>query len=638
QPVPQQRSRWREVALVAVIFVASSAWGTTFWNSWVRAGGQPEFYQLYFEPAVMVACGKGFGLSLPQPKPLEDFLNRRTDRLACSELPADLPIDQRFLFQAAWTYLLYTVGLFWWAFGISWSGMGPLFGVFFGSVTTIAYGIFRVGMNQLFAVLGAAAIATSSLHLINLPHLRDYSKAPFTLGLVLILALLVTLPVRRLSVLALSAAYGAVLGLGYGFRTDLLINLPLLIITVFAFLPGGFAKHLALKAASVAIFLGAFYVVSLPITSAVATRGGCQWHVALLGLQPPFNDRLKMQTAPFSVGDAYADGYVIRQVRGYADRMDPQAPPPVYCSPEFDRFSGGYLMAIVATIPGDLVARAYASIVQIVEVPFDYLTSPLTQGGAKSMFDARQRLLRTGTHWGFIASVVAVVLVSALSIRLGLFLVFFLGYFGGYPAVQFNERHFFHLEFMGWWAIGFVACAAYVIARSREWPGGVDRKTAWTRIAVVSITTVIGLSVLIAATRWYQQRQLERLVESYLAAPTEPVDGTSALAGVADRDWPQMMAVDVEPAACGAAPGITFAYDPSAPDANFKKTVALRPDQGTTRIFQPVFEKFAGLEATPPGCVLKVERFTQPDAFPLLFGVVLPPDWRLLPFYQRMTW
>src|SRR5258708_27999587 len=110
-----------DLVVAAVVLVVSGVWGTHFWNIWTAQGGSPEFYQLYFEPAVMVACGKGFVVSQHQPKPLEDFLSRRRDRFECSALPADLQVGRQGLYQEPWFYLEYAVGLSWRTTGISWS-------------------------------------------------------------------------------------------------------------------------------------------------------------------------------------------------------------------------------------------------------------------------------------------------------------------------------------------------------------------------------------------------------------------------------------------------------------------------------------------------------------------------------------
>ena len=634
-----------DFAIGAIIVLGSAIWGTQFWNQWTRQGGQPEFYQLYFEPAVMVACHKGFIISEQQSKILEDFLWRRRDSLQCSDLPADLKLSRKNMYQGAWTYLQYTVGLSWRVLGISWSGMGPLFGLFFGIVTGLSYAIFRLGMGRALAVVCAGGIATSSLHLVNLPHLRDYSKAPFTLALVLILGWLVTMRFNRARVMLLATAYGAVLGFGYGFRTDLLIDVPLVVITLFGFLDGGITRNLVVKGLATLVFVAAFFVVSLPITSAVVSRGGCQWHVALLGLQSPFEDTLRLTPAPYDFGHAYADGYITRLVQGYAHRMDPAAPPPGYCSPDYDVQSGRYLMTIVTTFPGDFVTRAYASTLQIVELPFAKLAPP-AQDWARWVFSMREMMLRPRHSWGAPLAVLALVMVSTASIRLGLFVVFALAYIGGYPAVQFQERHYFHLEFIGWLVLGFVLHQVLVLSvaftRTKIDLRALLRQSA-LRGAIVAAVGVVVLGSLLVVTRWYQQRQAKQLFASYLAAPREPIQAYDApLAGISAREWPQYLAIELNEAACQANPTVTFRYDPAVPNGDFKRTVTLdrrSTAAGPTTILATVFESFTGLDVpdAPPGCVIGVSRITGLERLPLVLSATLPPDWQSRPLYQRIA-
>ncbi len=49
-----------------------------------------------------------------------------------------------------------------------------------------------------------------------------------------------------------------------------------------------------------------------------------------------------------------------------------------------------------------------------------------------------------------------------------LFFVFCIVYFGGYPVLQFDPRHYFYLEFMHLWCLGFFAV--------RVWRAGEKKK------------------------------------------------------------------------------------------------------------------------------------------------------------------
>ncbi len=408
---------WRHVAIdlliAALLLAGSGVWATRFWNAWIAHGGQPIFYQSYFEPAVMVACGKGFVVAeAPRPAVLDEFLSLRRDAIACSDLPPGMRVGRNGLYQGAWIYLQTTVGWAWRILGISWSGMGPLFGLLFGIVIALAYGICRIGMGRTTAMVCAFGLATSYIHLTNLPHLRDYAKAPFTLALVFILGLLVTRPVRRSWLLGLAAAYGVVLGVGYGFRTDFLVNLPVFLLAVFAFVEGGLTKRLALKAAAALLFLATFTAVSWPAASVVYAQGGCQWHVSLLGLQAPFDEYLHVAPAPYDFGYAYSDGYISQTIEGFNQRMDPTASPLGFCSHEYDVQSGRYLREIVFAFPADLITRAYASVLQIAELPFLSWASPL-QGWATGLYETRESLLRPRIGWGVPIVAAALLIASA---------------------------------------------------------------------------------------------------------------------------------------------------------------------------------------------------------------------------------
>ncbi len=633
-----------DLAIVAFLLVGSGVWATTYWNAWVARGGTPEFYQSYFEPAVMVACGKGFVVAQPAPPAaLTAFLQRHTDTFSCSDLPEGLAVGQSGMFQGAWIYLEMMVGWAWWVLGISWSGMGPLFGLLFGTSIALAYRIFRLGMGRPLAVIGSLAVTVSAAHLMNLPNLRDYAKAPFTLALILILGLLVTLPTARKRVLWLSALFGAVLGVGYGFRTDFLATLPVLPITLLLFLEGGVMKRWALKAAATAVFIATFVIVSWPALTAVYTRGGCQWHVAMLGLQVPFDAPLHIGQAPYDFGYAYSDGYIAWTVLGYAQRTHPDVATLEFCSHEYDMHSGAFLRDVATTFPADLIARAYGSVIQIADLPFLWWAAP-SPGWAPSFYEARAAFLRPKMGSGAAIVAVALLLSATVSLRLGLFLLFFLAYFGGYPAIQFQTRHHFHLEFITWWAAGFVVHSVVAAAWALRRGGMPERRVIQQAVARSAAFAAIAAALVFGglnAARWYQQGRATELLRAYLDAPATPIALPEAtLPAQSGRQWPEFIRVEINQAECGPAPSVTFRYRTTPADGDLSRTFTLtgNPTAGLTRVFLPVFELFDRLEFSDsrPGCVVGAHAVSELNRFPLLLGAVLPPGWESLPLHQRL--
>ncbi len=283
-----------DFVLTIIVFLVAAFWGGARYTRAMRGGPHPFFYQSYFEPAVMTACGKGFGVTQSQPlaPALRAFLLEQTDRFSCSDLPADLVVGTTGLYQGPWRYLMTSVAMAWMVVGINWSGLAPLFGVLFGVTTAVVFALCRLVVGRAAAMVCAALMCLSPVQLANLPNLRDYAKAPFTLALIAILIAMVVRPLQRRYVLGLAACYGIILGIGYGFRTDLLVDIPPFLIAVALFLPGGVMANLPLKAAAMMLCVATFIISAWPIIHAVTSGGGCQWHFFLLGLSDPFNAAL----------------------------------------------------------------------------------------------------------------------------------------------------------------------------------------------------------------------------------------------------------------------------------------------------------------------------------------------------------
>jgi len=636
--------RRTEAALGAAIFIVAAIAGGAYYERGLRLGGHPFFYQTYFEPAVMVACGKGFLVSQPQPPALRDFLSEKADRFSCDDLPRDLKVGTEGLVQRPWRYLMTSVAVAWMVLGISWSGLAPLFGVFYGATTALAYALCRLLVGRIAAVACAGALCLSPLQLASLPNLRDYAKAPFTVALVAILVAIVVRPRRPRDVLVLSLCYGVVLGIGYGFRTDLLIDIPPFLIAIVFFLPGGVLRDFPLKTAAVGLFGAGFVAAGWPIISSVVASGGCQWHVFLLGLTDPFNETLGVSGGAYSWGHLYNDEYLWATVSGYATRFRPDLGYIEYCSHEYDVASWQYLQHILVTFPADFLTRAYASALQVLDLPFH-------------RFDVLK-------HAGPLLAAVFVLAVGSASLRLALFAAFVILYFGGYPAIQFMPRHYFPFEFIS------VAILAFLIERGaragmalvRE--GRADRAASMPIVRSVAVCAAILAAVLLVPLgllRWYQHTQASRLLGSYVASSTSalpleagtpgrfrlPDDNARKLSQIETfaalgRATARFVETEIDAGACRPGTTVTFRYDSTYPATDFSQTVSLQTATHggqPTRLFEPVYAGFRGIEVSDPSpaCAPRVSLVGDLDRLPLLLSVQLTPGWESQPQYQRIA-
>lgn len=640
------------MALVVVLFGVSSWWGARSVSEW-RASGRPQlFYQEYFEPAVMVACGRGFVVAVPEPTTaVSDFLRQRTDTFDCVSLPADLAVTSVNVPQYAWYYLMMSVALAWKVLGVSWSGLVPFFGVLFGTVVVLAYALFRTAVPPLVALPGAVALTLSSLHLQNLPHLRDYAKAPFVLALILILFWMVKRPMTWRALVALGALYGVTLGIGYGFRTDLLASIPPLVLAVLFFVPGDTLRNLGVKAGVLAAAAVMFVAASWPAAAFVVERGGCQWHVTLLGLDDSFSRELRVAPSYYQWSSAFSDEYLHTSVNSYLYRTRGAAPVE-YCSAEYDAATLSYLREIVREFPGDVLTRAYASVLRVVDLPFYWWNTLEDEPSAQRSTLGRALTYIDGT--ARLAVGLTIVMLGATSIRLGLFALCLVLYFGGFPSMQFANRHFFHLEFIGWFGLLFLAwqacraARALVMREGRPWHGD----TAPSLSGALRFAVVAGVLVLLPlpVVRAYQDRTAATLVQSLLDAPRVAVpllpdaDGLrlaeGAFAQLAnDATETAYLDVKLDLSACPEGVPLGVRYDASNPFRDFTGPVRQKP-AGTIaeRMLVPVYRSFQGLSlgGKPASCVASVERLASIEGRALLPVLTLPREWLQLPAHQAL--
>ena len=628
-----------DCAVALTIFVIATVEGHAYWKRRVSTG-QPFYYQSYFEPAVMFACGKGYVVARPQVQAMLPFLTwRQADSFSCDTIPRDAVLGTEDMFQqGSWLYLMLATGLTWRIFGVSWSALGPLFALLFATTLTAAYGVFRLGMRHVLAVAGTVALGVSAMHLKFLPSLRDYSKAPFMIALMFLLGLVVARRWGWRSLVAISTAYGAVAGIGYGFRTDFAGQLPPFILVVFVFLSGGLFANLRLKTAAAAACVGGFVVASWPVISTIdRARPGCQWHVVQLGFASQFSSPLGIEPAPYEVSRQYLDEYAHTTVTSYAGRVHPGIGRLDYCEAGHGAATSEFLGDVVRRFPADIMARGYASVLRIVELPLT----------GRQMVDDdfdRTPVYNGGRGFGIAVTVIAIALATTADVRIGAFLLFFLLYYAGLPALQFDPRHFFHLEIVGWWAAGFVLQRAIDFVRST------DRRTDWVAVRRAGVLLAGCAGALVAAlwlARGYQQTATRKIFTRYLTAPREaiPLDPATAepqapvrVAPHTDPETADFIIVDVNASRCGDSASVAFQYEDNR--RLYSRTFLVPHDTtpGLAHVFMPIYDGFRRMQfdGVRRGCIDGVYRIRDVAPFTLLLEAQLPPDWKRAAFYQRL--
>jgi len=660
---------WADAALAAGLFVLAMVVGVLYCAAFERTGSPPEPWAKELGAAVALACGHGFVDPGYEPSPgVAAFLNKKIDRISCEELPARESMGPPNFTQRLYRYMTVAVGLTWKLFGVSWTRLSALLGLLYAITAVVVYGLFRLATTQAPSFVAAVIMILSPLQLRYLPQLRDYAKAPFLLTLVLILGLLVTRRFTRRRLFVLAVSYGAVAGIGFGFRNDLLISALPFVLTVCAFLPVPFRADIGPKLAAVALAALAFVVCAWPIISAYRS-GSNSGHVALLGLMTHFNRPLGVTASVYDWGAPYDDGFAIKVINSYTTRVHHR--PVSTLSSEYDRAMVEYLLLIGRHWPADMLIRGYASVIRVLELPFQirlYTTAAppgIVDGMIGRLYATWVAVLSHLHGAGLVVSVFAIVTVAGTSVRIATWLLLSLLYFGAYPAVQFDARHFFFLEFIPWLALATVGAGALGLFASGGLAGSADTIAAYVRLrgrrvlafALASLVVVFGPLVVLRA---YQQRHVAALLQEYLELPTEtltlnPASLSDGRVLLRPNELPQSTESSVRAEYLVADIGrdectvhelpVTFRYTTMSGYTDLSQQFDVPvPQSGVpSRLFFPIYYSnggyFAGVEVPQADrkCVRALRRVTDVSRTPILLNLTLPPEWREMTLYQTLA-
>jgi hypothetical protein len=528
-----------DLAVTLVLFVLASLVGCRHIS---QSAGRPSFYQEYFAAAVAEGCGMGFtNLNAAAVPAFDEFLKTTRDSVSCADV-ARAPASPPSFFQIGHRYLMGAIALVWRVRGaVSWSGLAPLFGILFGATVAMGYAIGRIVFGRVLSSAIALALMFSAINLGLMPLLRDYAKAPFFLGTLALLGVMVKgSPKRLVPTALLSLALGAVVGIGLGFRTDLLICVPACVFALVVFMPGPVRKTLAMRLLAAALFTAAFSATGLPLLLRAMKGGGATAHVSLLGMATTFNPALGVDGTYYEWVDRYNDTHVNALVNMYSQWKSNTTAPVVVQTPRYEALAREYFMTVARHFPADMFARACGAVVRVIDLPVtgmpnQFYLDPNEQ--PLGITDPRMVALYERWH-GFLArwltgvpllcTLATLTLLAARRLRYALFVTFVILYFGAYTVLQFSLRHTFHLEIIGIWMCAFIAHALFVVARDvrvrRQGGGAVAFDYGrWQPALIYGLVLVLAPAAALVMLRMYQAGHVRELMREYLYAPMTPL-------------------------------------------------------------------------------------------------------------------
>ncbi len=565
-------------------------------------------------------------------------------------------------------------------------------GVAFALTAGAFYGLCRLGMGRWMALCCGLGLLTSSFHLAHLvPALyRVYGKAPFVLATVLLMGVGVRWPMHRTWSPVAAAAGGLVAGLGLTMREDLLILALLFPVTILACWQPAARRPWRLRLLSLAAFAAAFLFAAGPVLREPSRPG---WvGPAVAGLATPLDAGLGLTRPPYDWGHLFLDEMARGLPFAHARAVAPEGAY-AYSWSDYTAVSAGYLAAVVRQFPADMLARAYAAVMTVLDLPFQYVEPPMgvSAWAVRQAYHLREALVSPFAGFGWLIAAAAIVLLTARSVRAGLFTVALLAVLGGYPAIQFCGKHYFHLEFLGWWLLGFVLSrvargAAWARQHRADWRSEAARRAPAMARGLAALILLPGLLVApLAAARAYQAPRVAALLQRYADAtrapiavsaealgngsvlltsdtlvPRRPRDGIAGEFFIAefggpacpvDRIWPtfeysartadERVALDAE-SQMYVRGRPTFARRVPVELGRAGETVGvafLAASFAAGTIVGPFASHFTGisLPATEAGCLQRLDRVTGTAGLPMLVTAVLPRRGVAAPLYQRLA-
>ena len=553
-------------------------------------------------PAINYACTGHFGNVPEDPNPnprspqhqLELFLTFERAELPCKLFPHDIPAASFFdgIDTANVEVPLYLIGLFgllWRLFGVSWTVTGYILAASTAAAFLIMYLCARRFTNPPVAALIVLLLLATPLYITNNISPRDALKFPFIMGIGALLVGYATAPRRPTRFLLFTGILGLIIGIGYGFRSDLLYFLVpasfiVCLLGQINFATSVSAFNRALANIAIRIMAVAALVLSFAIGGWMPLLNDYYfhdyysdvgYHVMAMGQLGQLRDALYQNSAPagrmYMYRNSYADDLSVGvRVLEYAARRDGRELP--YAEGPYWTYAKRYYLSVIKVIPADLLSGVVGAFVNVTTLPYSLtyrqaeaprydLSAPWTS----TYKFAQSTVPHLATNWldkinlflsnlpiGLLFAINLVVLFQLLCLiayAYGLRSVLSaLALFGSMifvTSLKFELRHVFYVYvlFLFGWSIALAvwACAAWrvlgrLLSRKPLWsttllPPG-QRMSSPLQSVLIVTTAIAALCLVVYGTlsvaRLYQVSLLRSMIADWIARPVVPAEFTTS--------------------------------------------------------------------------------------------------------------
>lgn len=364
-------------------------------------------------------------------------------------------------------YMANSIALLWQVFGVHWYVVNILYVLLFAMSALCAVLLFRLIVPEKWAIVMTLILHLHPDFIDNYLRLRDFSKIPFILMVLWGTAALirgVEAPKQFWGVLAL---IGLSIGVGSGFRSDVLLTLPLVLFSLFFLLSCNWRR----RCLSVLVLLSISLTLLLPVLAHAPAKSNMA-HVLLLGHMDHFNQALDIEPGSYSLGAHYIDSHICMNIKQKA-AIQGKDLPGCYNTDYAEAGTELYLDYITLT-PGNVLSRSVASFIQILKRDYPRTNNYI------------------GGYFTLIAFLSTCILLSGFHFRGALFYFLSAGYLGGTSALLYDLRHINHLNVYLVLAFGYCLFLGYRYHKSKQ-------KYKWNKNNTAMVIVITGACILMGA-------------------------------------------------------------------------------------------------------------------------------------------
>lgn len=359
--------------------------------------------QIHLAPAVNYACTGMFGPVRLGPDAtsadlaaLDQFLRVRQLDFSCSSFPPHVSpttffdgIDTANAEQPIYLMLLYA--LLWRWFGVQWTVTYYVIAATVAASFVLMYVCARRFTPALVAAAAVLLFLSSPFFITNVLSPRDALKFPFAIAVAALLIAGGTAPRRPGRFIAFAGLTGLLIGIGYGFRSDLLFLLAPAVLTICflgrldmahmkAAVVRKFAPNLGIRMAAAGALLSSFAIGGwMPLLNDHYLHdhyGDVGYHAMTMGLLGHTRYDLyqshSLVDGSYMFRNAYNNdlsvGVRVMEFahRGFGDKVD-------FADGPYWTYAKRYYLRIAGLIPADLVSGGIGAFVNLMTVPRSFL-------------------------------------------------------------------------------------------------------------------------------------------------------------------------------------------------------------------------------------------------------------------------